>query len=75
MQQITVLTGKYTARRSNGTKVLTLALSFTLFLTKNLPLYEQVYNSAGGLLGIGNVPNVVMFAYSATFNEFYVCEW
>jgi len=49
--------------------------SFTMFLAKNHPLHSEVYESSGGYLGIGSVPNVIMFAYSATYNELYVCNW
>jgi hypothetical protein len=49
--------------------------SWTFFLTKNAPTLEQVQSSSGGLLGIQHVPNTVMFAYSATFNEFWFTNW
>ncbi len=46
-----------------------------MFLSKSPPQQSEVYLSSGGLLGVGSVPNVIMFAYSATYNEFYVCNW
>jgi hypothetical protein len=50
-------------------------ISWTFFLAKNVPTAAQVESSAGGLLGIQNVPSVAMAAYSATFNEFWVANW
>jgi hypothetical protein len=49
--------------------------SWTFFLSKDIPTLEQVQSSSGGLLGVQNVPNVAMAAYSAVFNEFWVANW
>jgi hypothetical protein len=66
---------KFTWTPTNCDPVYDGADGWTFFLTKNAPTLEQVQSSSGGLLGIQNVPNTVMFAYSATFNEFWISNW
>jgi hypothetical protein len=48
---------------------------FTLFFTKQLPDQSAVLASVGDMLGVQQVPDVTMVAYSATHNEFFIANW
>jgi hypothetical protein len=46
-----------------------------LFFTKQLPDQSAVLASVGDMLGVQQVPDVTMVAYSATHNEFFIANW
>jgi hypothetical protein len=48
---------------------------FSFFLTKNQPSLIPVSLSTGIGLGVQYLTSVVMIAYNAQYNEFYVCKW
>lgn len=54
---------------------LTRVNSFALFFSKQVPDESAILASGGGLLGVQNLPDVTMVAYSATYNEFFIANW